>query len=164
MNGVFRNVCCAVWLTLLATSPLCSQEIDRELRHRFLAAVKETVIGKGCKISDQVAIGHGVRMGPGCLLVPKVAISGSVKVGHHCVFGGQVGVVGHIKIGNMVRVGAQAGVIGDVPDGTTIMGSPAVEAGRGRRAYALIETLPDMRKKLRSLDKRIGKLEPVDEK
>ncbi len=85
-------------------------------------------------------------------------------MGHHCVFGGQAGTVGHIKIGNMVRVAAQAGVVGDVADGMTILGGPAVEAGRGRRAYALIESLPDMRKKLRSLDKRVGKLEPADEK
>ncbi len=42
MDGVVRSLCFAVSLVLSATSQLCSQEIDRELRHRFLAAVKET--------------------------------------------------------------------------------------------------------------------------
>lgn len=117
-----------------------------------------TIIGKGSKIGDSVAIGHGTKVGPHCLLVPQAGIAGTAELGHHCVIGGQVGVVGHIKVGNMVRVGAQAGVINDVPDGMTIVGSPAIDANKAKRAYALIETLPDMRKKLKMLDKEVDKL------
>ena len=117
------------------------------------ATLKNTVIGAGTKIGDQVAIGHGTKVGPHCLLVPKVGISGSTTIGHHCVFGGQVGVVGHIKIGNMVKVGAQAGVINDVPDGTTLLGSPAIEASRAKRALTLIGHLPEMKKRIRRLEK-----------
>ncbi|MDH4203317.1 MAG: UDP-3-O-(3-hydroxymyristoyl)glucosamine N-acyltransferase [Phycisphaerae bacterium] len=120
-----------------------------------------TVIGKGSKIGDMVAIGHGTKIGPHCLLVPQAGISGSVELGHHCVLGGQVGVVGHIKIGNMVTVGAQAAVINNVPDGATILGAPAIEANKAKRAYALIETLPDIRKKLKVLDKEIEKLKEI---
>jgi len=120
--------------------------------------LENTIIGKGSKLGDQVAIGHGTIIGPHCLLVPKVGIAGSAEVGHHCVIGGQAGIVGHIKIGNMVTVGAQAAVINDVPDGATILGAPAIEANKAKRAYALIETLPDMRKKLKALDKKIEKL------
>ena len=120
--------------------------------------LNNTVIGKGSKIGDVVAIGHGTQVGPHCLLVPQVGVAGSAELGHHCVLGGQVGVVGHIKIGNMVKIGAQAGVIGNVPDGATIVGSPAIDANKAKRAYALIETLPDMRKKLKKLDKEITKL------
>lgn len=42
MDGFLRSVCRGVCLALLLSSPLCSQEIDRELRSRFSAAVKET--------------------------------------------------------------------------------------------------------------------------
>ena len=122
-----------------------------------------TVIGKGSKIGDSVAIGHGTKVGPHCLLVPQVGIAGSSELGHHCVLGGQVGVNGHIKIGNMVKIGAQAGVIGDIPDGMTIVGSPAIDASKAKRAYALIETLPDMRKKLRTLDKDVQRLKDSHE-
>jgi UDP-3-O-[3-hydroxymyristoyl] glucosamine N-acyltransferase len=120
--------------------------------------LENTIIGKGSKIGDQVAIGHGAKIGPHCLLVPQAGIAGSAELGHHCVIGGQVGVVGHIKVGNLVTVGAQAAVINDVPDGSTILGAPAIEANKAKRAYALIETLPDIRKKLRTLDKEINKL------
>jgi len=122
-----------------------------------------TIIGKGSKVGDAVAIGHGTKIGPHCLLVPQAGISGSTELGHHCVLGGQVGVVGHIKIGNMVTVGAQAAVINNVPDGATILGAPAIEANKAKRAYALIETLPDMRKKLRALGKDVQRLKDTQE-
>ena len=125
--------------------------------------LNNTVIGKGSKIGDVVAIGHGTQVGPHCLLVPQVGVAGSAELGHHCVLGGQVGVVGHIKIGNMVKIGAQAGVIGNVPDGVTIVGSPAIDANKAKRAYALIETLPDMRKKLRTLDKEVKRIKDTHE-
>jgi UDP-3-O-[3-hydroxymyristoyl] glucosamine N-acyltransferase len=119
----------------------------------------DTVIGQGTKVGDCVAIGHGAVIGPHCLLVPQVGIAGSAKLGHHCVIGGQAGIVGHIKIGNMVKIAAQAGVISDVADNSTILGAPAVEAGKAKRAYALIEYLPDIRKSVKKMKKRIEKLE-----
>lgn len=117
-----------------------------------------TVIGKGSKIGDSVAIGHGTKIGPHCLLVPQAGVAGSAQLGHHCVVGGQAGIVGHIKVGNLVTIGAQAAVINSVPDGSTILGAPAIDANKAKRAYALIETLPDIRQKLRKLDKEIDKL------
>lgn len=121
-----------------------------------------TVIGKGSKIGDVVAIGHGTKIGPHCLLVPQVGVAGSVEMGHHCVLGGQAGIVGHIKIGNLVTIGAQAAVINSVPDGQTILGAPAIDANKAKRAYALIETLPEMRQKLRKLDKQMQRLTEGD--
>jgi UDP-3-O-[3-hydroxymyristoyl] glucosamine N-acyltransferase len=125
--------------------------------------LEDTVIGKGSKIGDAVAIGHGARIGPHCLLVPQVGIAGSATLGHHCVLGGQAGVVGHIKIGNLVKIGAKAGVIGDVPDGATIVGTPAIDAGKARRAYSLIEYLPEMKKKIKDLERKVEKLGGIDE-
>jgi len=127
------------------------------------ATLGDTIIGKGTKVGDMVAIGHGAKIGPHCLLVPQVGISGSATLGHHCVLAGQVGVVGHIKIGNMVTIGAQSGVANDIPDGTTILGSPAVEANKAKRVYASMQHLPEMRKSIRQLEKRLGALEKTDE-
>ena len=123
----------------------------------------DTVIGRGSKIGDLVAIGHGTKIGPYCLLVPQVGVSGSVTMGHHCVLGGQVGVVGHIKIGNLVKIGAKAGVVNNVPDGATIVGTPAIDANKAKRAYSLIEYLPEMRKKIKELERRMEKTGGGDE-
>ncbi|MHC4122227.1 MAG: UDP-3-O-(3-hydroxymyristoyl)glucosamine N-acyltransferase [Planctomycetota bacterium] len=118
-----------------------------------------TVIGKGTKIGDLVAIGHGTKVGPHCLLVAQVGIAGSSRIGRHCVAGGQAGIVGHINIGNEVMIAAQAGVINDIPDGKTIIGAPAIDASKARRAYALIESLPQMRQSIKKLEKQLKKLE-----
>ncbi len=115
----------------------------------------ETIIGKGSKVGDLVAIGHGTKIGAHCLLVPQVGVAGSAVLGQYCVMGGQAGVIGHIKIGNMVKIGAQAGVIGDAADGATLLGSPAIEANKAKRAYSLIQYLPELRKKIKKLEKRL---------
>ncbi len=118
-----------------------------------------TVIGKGSKLGDLVKIGHGVKIGPYSLLVAQVGIAGSTTVGHHCAIGGQVGVVGHITIGNMVKIAAQSGVINDVEEGKEIAGTPAIDANTAKRAYSLIEYLPEIRKNIRTVEKHLSKLE-----
>jgi UDP-3-O-[3-hydroxymyristoyl] glucosamine N-acyltransferase len=118
----------------------------------------DTVIGQGSKLGDIVTIGHGTRIGPYCLLVAQVGIAGSTTIGHHCTIGGQVGVVGHITIGNNVTIGAQAGVINSIPDGETVLGAPAIDAGQGRRAYTMLPYLPQMRQDIRALQSQLDKI------
>lgn len=123
----------------------------------------DTVIGKGSKIGDSVAIGHGTKIGPHCLLVPQVGVAGSATLGHHVVLAGQVGVAGHLTIGNLVKVGAKAGVMNNVPDGATIVGTPAIDASKAKRAYSLIEYLPEMKKKIKELERQVAKLSGTGE-
>lgn len=125
--------------------------------------LSDTVIGKGSKLGDMVAIGHGTVVGPHCLLVPQVGIAGSTTLGHHVTLGGQVGVVGHITIGNNVTVGAQAGVINNIPDGQTVVGAPAIDIGRARRAYSLIQYLPEMKQAIRRLEKEMSDLQSSEQ-
>ncbi|UCC96570.1 MAG: UDP-3-O-(3-hydroxymyristoyl)glucosamine N-acyltransferase [Phycisphaerales bacterium] len=129
--------------------------------------LSDTVIGQGSKLGDLVTIGHGAKIGPHCLLVAQVGVAGSTNIGHHCTVGGQVGIVGHINIGNNVTIAAQAGVINSIPDNKVVLGAPAVEANMGRRAYSMIQYLPEMRQSIRELQNRIkqitSSLEPVSE-
>lgn len=118
----------------------------------------DTVIGQDSKLGDLVTIGHGSRIGPHCLLVAQVGIAGSTNLGHHCVVGGQVGIVGHVNIGNNVMIAAQAGVINSVGDNKTILGAPAIDAGVGKRAYSMIQYLPDMRQDIKELREKVRQL------
>ncbi|MHC4205805.1 MAG: UDP-3-O-(3-hydroxymyristoyl)glucosamine N-acyltransferase [Planctomycetota bacterium] len=113
--------------------------------------LNDTVIGQGSKLGDMVTVGHGTRIGSHCLLVAQVGIAGSTNIGHHCTIGGQVGIVGHINIGNNVTIAAQAGVINNIPDNKVVLGAPAIDANMGRRAYSMIQYLPDMRQNIREL-------------
>ncbi|GAG44757.1 unnamed protein product, partial [marine sediment metagenome] len=118
----------------------------------------DTVIGRGTKMSNLIAIGHNTRIGPNCLLVAQVGIAGSVRVGKYCVFGGQVGVVGHINIGDNVKIGAQAGVTNNLAEGLAVVGSPAQPITQAKRSILLLKELPEFRKKLRELDKALRRL------
>ncbi len=120
--------------------------------------LNDTVIAQGSKIGDSVTIGHGTKIGSHCLLVAQVGIVGSPTIGHHCTIGGQSGIVGHITIGNNVTIAAQAGVINNVPDNKVILGAPAVEANMGRRAYSMIQYLPEMRQSIRDLQNQIKRI------
>jgi len=118
----------------------------------------DTVIGQGSKLGDLVTIGHGTKIGAHCLLVAQVGIAGSTTLGHHCIVGGQVGIVGHINIGNNVTIAAKAGVINNVPDGWVVLGAPAIEANQGKRAYSMIQYLPEIRQNIRNLQIQIERI------
>ena len=118
----------------------------------------DTIIGQGSKLGDLVAIGHGIKIGAHCLLVAQVGVAGSTTLGHHCVVGGQVGIVGHINIGNNVTIAAQAGVINNIADGKVVLGAPAIEAAQGRRAYSMIQYLPEMRQNIRDLQSQLEQI------
>ncbi len=118
----------------------------------------DTVISQGSKLGDLVAIGHGAKIGAHCLLVAQVGVAGSTTLGHHCVVGGQVGIVGHINIGNNVTIAAQAGVINSIPDGKVVLGAPAIEANQGKRAYSMIQYLPEIRQNIRKLEGQIEQI------
>jgi UDP-3-O-[3-hydroxymyristoyl] glucosamine N-acyltransferase len=118
----------------------------------------DTIIGQGSKLGDLITIGHGTKIGPHCLLVAQVGIAGSTTLGHHCVVGGQVGIVGHIAIGNNVTIAAQAGVVKNIPDGQVVLGAPAIEANQGKRAYSMIQYLPEMRQNIRNLQNQIEQI------
>lgn len=119
----------------------------------------DTIIEKGSKLGDLIAVGHGTRIGPHCLLVAQVGISGSTTLGHHCIVGGQAGITGHLTIGNSVMIGAQSGVINNVGDNKVIFGSPAIDAKIARRAYSMLKNLPDMRTSIHDIEKQIAELE-----
>ena len=120
--------------------------------------LSDTIIGQGCKLGDLVVIGHGTKIGPHCLLVPQVGVAGSTSIGQYCVVGGQVGIAGHLTIGDNVTIAAQAGVINNVPDGKILLGAPAIDANLGKRAYSLIQYLPEMRQNIREMQNKLKKI------
>jgi UDP-3-O-[3-hydroxymyristoyl] glucosamine N-acyltransferase len=125
--------------------------------------LSDTIIGQGSKLGDLVTVGHGTKIGPHCLLVAQVGIAGSTSLGHHCTVGGQVGIVGHINIGNNVTIAAQAGVINNIPENQVVLGAPAIDANLGRRAYSMIQYLPEMRQSIRDIQHQMKQMiSPVE--
>jgi UDP-3-O-[3-hydroxymyristoyl] glucosamine N-acyltransferase len=119
------------------------------------ATLGRTRIGRGTKMSNLIAIGHGTQIGEDCLLVAQVGVAGSVTVGHHVTLAGQVGVVGHIRIGDHATIGAKAGVVNNVPDGATYLGQPAIPISDMRRQLAYVSKLPELNQRVRKLEKQL---------
>jgi len=70
-----------------------------------------------------------------------------------------VGVVDHTEIGDNVMVGAQAGVTHRLPPNQEYVGSPALPHRGFLRANAVFSKLPEMRKTLIEIEKRLKKIE-----
>lgn len=123
------------------------------------ASLGETRIRRGAKIGANVVIAHGVDIGEDTLIVSQSGVAGSSRVGKNVTIAGQSGISGHITVGDNVRVGARSGVANDLPPDGAYLGSPAMPIGRMRKCYAVISQLPEMRKVVKALKKRVGELE-----
>jgi UDP-3-O-[3-hydroxymyristoyl] glucosamine N-acyltransferase len=123
------------------------------------ATFGKTIIRRGVKIDNLVQVAHNVVIGEDSILCAQVGISGSTKVGSNVTLAGQVGVVDHTEIGDNVMVGAQAGVTHRLPPNQGYVGSPALPHREFLRANAVFSKLPEMRKTLIEIEKRIKKIE-----
>jgi UDP-3-O-[3-hydroxymyristoyl] glucosamine N-acyltransferase len=123
------------------------------------ATLGKTIIRRGVKIDNLVQVAHNVTIGEDSIIVAQVGISGSTKIGNNVTLAGQVGVVGHIEIGDNVMVGAQAGVTHDLPSNQGYVGSPALPHREFLRAITVFPKLPEMRKILIDVQKRLKKIE-----
>lgn len=128
-------------------------------------AVGETRIGAGTKIDNLVQIAHGVAIGRRVLLAGQVGIAGSTVIEDDVTLAGQVGVAGHITIGKGVVATAQTGIPNSVDAGGFVSGYPAIPNRDWLKASAVFRRLPELRKELADLQRRIARLEgePGDE-
>ena len=119
------------------------------------AAMGETRIGRGTKIDNLVMIGHNSRVGMGCFLVSQCGLSGSSTIGNFVTIAGQAGVAGHLKVGDGALIGAQAGITNDVEPQAKMLGSPAVPGHMAKRYMAVLTHLPELKRRLRRLEKKV---------
>jgi UDP-3-O-[3-hydroxymyristoyl] glucosamine N-acyltransferase len=105
------------------------------------AALGETVIGEGTKIDNHVMVAHNVRIGKHCILVAQSGIAGSTELGDYVVVAGQAGLAGHLKVGDRAEIAAAASVFHDVPEGTRVIGNPAIPFRDWARRDVLLKRL-----------------------
>jgi len=78
-------------------------------------SLRDTVIGEGTKIDNQVQIGHNVTIGRHCLIAGLCGLAGSLSLGDNVVLGAKVGLNNHIHIGEGAQVAAMSGVMDSIP-------------------------------------------------
>ena len=92
-------------------------------------------------------------------MAAQVGIAGSTIIGKNTQFGGQSGAAGHVEIGDGVIVAGRGGVTKDIPPGSIVSDFPAVPHGQARKMHAHIKRLPDLKKRVDVLDRRLSDLE-----
>ena len=123
------------------------------------ATFGKTWIRQGVKTDNLVHIAHNVTVGKNSVIVAQVGISGSVTIGENAILAGQAGVVGHLTIGDNVTVGAQSGVAKSIKGDEVVSGSPAVPHRLWLKVQRIVPRLPELKKKLEEIDKRLRKIE-----
>jgi UDP-3-O-[3-hydroxymyristoyl] glucosamine N-acyltransferase len=123
------------------------------------AAIDKTVIGRGTKIDNLVQIAHNCIIGEDTAIAAQTGIAGSTRIGNRVTVGGQVGIVGHLKIADNTMFGAKTGVLSHIDQPGAFSGSPAIPHKDWLRASAVYAKLPEMRKTVANLERRLAELE-----
>ncbi|MBU6491720.1 MAG: UDP-3-O-(3-hydroxymyristoyl)glucosamine N-acyltransferase [Burkholderiales bacterium] len=123
-----------------------STSIDR-------GAMADTVIERGCKIDNQVQIGHNVRVGAYTVIAGCTGIAGSTTIGRYCMIGGAVGIAGHVTIADRVTITAKSGVTKSIPKPGIYSGSiAATPHAEWNKNAAIVHNLDKMRDRIKQLE------------
>ncbi len=118
-----------------------------------------TWLAKGVKTDNQVHIAHNVTIGPHTLVVAQSGIAGSTTIGGNVIIAGKAGISGHLTVGDGAIVGPGAGVTKDVKPGEIVSGIPDMPHKLWLKVGRILPRLPEMRKLLLSLERKIKAIE-----
>ena len=123
------------------------------------ATMGSTIIREGVKLDNLIQIAHNVEVGKHTVIAAQAGIAGSTKIGENCMIGGQSGFVGHITIADGSKVQAQSGIAKSLSEeGKAWYGSPAFEYSSFLRSQVIFQKLPDLARKIHTLEKEIEEL------
>ncbi len=120
------------------------------------ATMGSTSIMKGTKLDNLIQVAHNCVIGENTVMAAQSGLAGSTKLGSSCMIGGQVGFKGHIVVGDNVQIGAQSGIACNVPDGSRMMGSPAIDAGKYARQVVLEKNLQSLYDRVKALEAKLS--------
>jgi len=117
------------------------------------ATMGATRIKKGAKLDNLIQIAHNVVVGEHTGIAAQAGIAGSSQIGNSALIGGQAGIAGHLKVADGAMIQAQSGIASniDIP-GSKWYGSPAIAYNNYLRSYAVFKQLPDLLKRVESLE------------
>jgi len=125
------------------------------------AALGVTSIGEGTKLDNMVHVGHNCRIGRHVVVAAQTGFSGGVVVEDYAVIGGQVGIGDKARIESRATLGSGCGVLTSkiVRSGEMVWGTPARPLKQHLEQLANLARLPDMRREMSELKRRIVELE-----
>lgn len=123
------------------------------------ATFGNTVVGSGTKIDNQVQVAHNVTLGQNTIMAGQSGIAGSSKMGDGVIAAGRVAVKDHVEVAAGIVLAANCGVSKDLKEPGVYAGMPPQKIGDWLKSSAVFTKLPELNKKIRSLEKRLEGLE-----
>lgn len=125
------------------------------------AALGVTSIGEGTKLDNMVHVGHNCRIGRHVVVAAQTGFSGGVVVEDYAVVGGQVGIGDKARIEGRAVLGSGCGVLSSkiVRSGQVVWGTPARPLKEHLEQLANLARLPEMRREMAELKRRLAELE-----
>jgi UDP-3-O-[3-hydroxymyristoyl] glucosamine N-acyltransferase len=115
-------------------------------------AIRDTLIGDGVKLDNQIQIGHNVQIGAHTAIAGCAGVSGSTTIGARCMIGGMVGIAGQLTICDDVVVTGRSFVSGNInKPGYYSGGLPLDETKRFRKNAARFGQLDELARAVRRL-------------
>lgn len=123
-------------------------------------ALDDTRIDSDCIIDNLVQIAHNVHIGAGSALAGCAGVAGSARIGRRCLIGGGAGVLGHLELADDVVVSPMSLVTRSLREAGFYSGSfPLMKNQQWERAAAVLRQLPDLRARLRHLEKLVKEVQ-----
>ena len=118
------------------------------------ATLGATILRRGVKFDNLIHIAHNVEVGENTYIAASTSIAGSAKIGRNCMVSGQVAIVGHITVADNTIITGQSGISKSIiKRGEILMGSPAFDINKYRKAYVHFRNLDSIVQRLERLEK-----------
>lgn len=122
-------------------------------------ALDDTIIGDGCKLDNQIQIGHNCVIGDHCVIAGCVGIAGSTRIGKGCMLGGAAMILGHLEIADGTTISPGSMVMKSITKaGKYTALFPLEEHDRWLHNAAQVRHLARMAARVAKLEKLVEKL------
>jgi UDP-3-O-[3-hydroxymyristoyl] glucosamine N-acyltransferase len=119
------------------------------------ATLGSTILRRGVKFDNLIHIAHNVEVGENTYIAASTSIAGSAKIGKGCMISGQVAIIGHITVADNTIITAQSGISKSIiKRGEILMGSPAFDINKYRKAYVHFRNLDAIVQRLERLERK----------
>jgi len=123
-------------------------------------ALKDTIIGNGVKLDNQIQIAHNVVIGDHTAVAGCTGIAGSAVIGKHCAIGAAAGIKGHITIADGVQISGMSAVRQSIDKpGLYSSGTALQDIKSWLKSSARIKEIDKLFKQVHLITKQLEKLD-----